>query len=88
LDALLVGGTGAVDLQVPVEPTVRRVSLGSSVPKSSPTSYQVKLGLRLLLTVGSLENVQHNTVKYKHLNFNKVNLECVGIFRSAIHTEV
>jgi hypothetical protein len=67
LDVLLVGGTGAVDLQVPVELTVRRVSLGFSAPKSSPTSYQVKLGLRLLLTVGSLENVHRDTVKYNIL---------------------
>lgn len=67
---------------------MRRVSLGSSGPRSSPTSYQVKLDLRLLLTVGSLENVKRGTVKYKHLNFNIVNLECSGVFHSAIHTEV
>lgn len=88
LDALLVGGTGVVDLQVPVELTVRRASLGSSARKSSPTSYQVKLDLGLLLTVGSLENVQRDTVKYKHLNLNIVNLECNGVFHSAIHTDV
>jgi len=88
LDALLVGGTGAVDLQVPVELTVRKVSLGSSAPKSSPTSYQVKLGLRLLLTAEFLENIQRDTIKYKHLNFNGVNLECNSVFYYAIHTEV
>jgi hypothetical protein len=88
LDVLLVGGTGAVDLQVPVELTVRKVSLGCSARKSSPTSYQVKLGLRLLLTVGSLENVQRDTVKCKHLNFNIGNVECNGVFHSAIHIEV
>jgi hypothetical protein len=89
LDVLLGGGTGAVDLQVPVGLRGMRVSLGSSAPKSSPTSCQVKLGWRFLSTAGSLwDNVQCNTVEYKHLNFNIENLECKGILHSAINTVV
>jgi hypothetical protein len=81
-------GTGAVDLQVPVELTVRWGSLGSSARKSSPTSYQVKLDSRFLLTVVSLENVQCDTVKYKHLYFYIVNFECNDVFQPAIYTVV
>jgi hypothetical protein len=89
LDVLLGGGTGAVDLQVPVERTVMRASLGSSAPKSSPTSCQVMLGSRFLLTVGSLwDKVQCNTVENKLLNFNTEHLECKGILQSAVNTVV
>jgi hypothetical protein len=47
------------------------VSLGSASQISSPTSCQVKLGLRSLFAVESLwDNIWHGTVVCKELNFN------------------
>lgn len=61
-------GIEVVDLQVSVAQTVMRVSLGFLI--SFPTSCQVGLGSRSLLTVGSLwRNVWCSIVTCKEFSF-------------------